>query len=145
MFRNLALGLIASIPVVISSALNFGAMGLLGIPLSTSTALISSIAVGIGIDYSIHMTERYRVLRSEGLSGAEAGRRAMSDTGRAVFLNATVVICGFLVLLLSAFPPNRQVGALVSLNMAAAFAATMTITFLFVRKYDDRKRKGENA
>jgi hypothetical protein len=145
MFRNLALGLIASIPVVISSALNFGAMGLLGIPLSTSTALISSIAVGIGIDYSIHMTERYRVLRSEGLSGPEAGRRAMSDTGRAVFLNATVVICGFLVLLLSAFPPNRQVGALVSLNMAAAFAATMTITFLFVRKYDDRKRKGENA
>ena len=145
MFRNLILGLIASIPVVISSALNFGAMGLLGIPLSTSTALISSIAVGIGIDYSIHMTERYKVLRSEGYTGVEAGRRAMSDTGRAVFLNATVVICGFLVLLLSAFPPNRQVGALVSLNMAAAFAATMTITFLFVRKYDDRKKKGEQS
>ncbi len=143
MFRNLILGLIASIPVIISSALNFGAMGLLGIPLSTSTALISSIAVGIGIDYSIHLTERYRVLRAEGLSGPEAGRRAMSDTGRAVFLNAAVVICGFLVLLLSAFPPNRQVGALVSLNMAAAFVATITITFLFVRKYDDRKQKGE--
>lgn len=145
MFRNLILGLIASIPVIISSALNFGIMGLLGIPLSTSTALISSIAVGIGIDYSIHLTDRYMVLRSRGYQGLEAGRRAMSETGRAVLLNATVVICGFLVLLLSAFPPNRQVGALVSLNMAAAFAATITITFLFVRKYDDRKQKGETS
>ncbi len=133
MFRNFALGLIGTLPVAISIAVNFGAMGLLGLPLTTSTALISSIAVGIGVDYAIHFIERYRERLKEGRGVTDAARFAMTLTGRAVFLNAAIVIAGFLVLLFSVFPPNRQVGALVSLNMLTAFAGTVTIMFLVLR------------
>lgn len=135
MFHSLLLGLVGTIPVVISIAVNFGSMGLLNLPLTTSTALISSIAVGIGVDYAIHFIERYRERMKEGHAAPEAGRFAMGLTGRAVFLNAAIVIAGFLVLLFSVFPPNRQVGALVSLNMVTAFAGTVTIMFLVLRNF----------
>ena len=46
--------------IAVTSAVNFGLMGLSGIALSTTTALISSIAIGIGIDYAIHFIERYK-------------------------------------------------------------------------------------
>jgi len=134
MFRNLILGLIAAIPVGIAMLVNFGIMGLLNIPLTTSTAIISSIAVGIGVDYAIHFIDRYRETLKETGDPVESGRFAMSLTGRAVFLNAAIVIAGFLVLLFSVFPPNRQVGALVSLNMVVAFLATVSIMFLVLRK-----------
>lgn len=142
MFRSIVLGLIGTIPVALSILVNFGAMGLLGLPLTTSTALISSIAVGIGVDYAIHLIERYRERLREGDAPEAAGRFAMSLTGRAVFLNAAIVIAGFLVLLFSVFPPNRQVGALVSLNMVVAFAGTVTVMFLVMRKaYVEYKEK----
>jgi hypothetical protein len=134
MFRSLRFGLIAGIPVALAIAVNFGIMGLLGIALTSSTALISSIAVGIGVDYAIHFLERYRETLKETKDPVYAGRFSMSLTGRAVFLNAAIVISGFMVLLFSVFPPNRQVGALVSLNMLTAFAATVTIMFLVLRK-----------
>lgn len=134
MFKSIKLGLIGSIPVAISIAVNFGIMGLLGIPLTTSTALISSIAVGIGVDYAIHFIDRYHERLKETGNATDAARFAMSHTGRAVLLNATIVIAGFMVLLFSVFPPNRQVGALVSLNMLTSFVATVTIMFLVLRK-----------
>ncbi|GAB1484194.1 hypothetical protein MASR2M78_30110 [Treponema sp.] len=134
MFRSALLGLVAAIPVSIAMAVNFGVMGLLNLPLTTSTALISSIAVGIGVDYSIHFIERYRESLKETADPTASARFAMSLTGRAVFLNALIVIAGFMVLLFSVFPPNRQVGALVSLNMVTAFISTVTIMFLVLRK-----------
>ncbi|MCK4980019.1 MAG: MMPL family transporter, partial [Candidatus Delongbacteria bacterium] len=61
MFKNFYIGLIGSIPIIITSLISFGIMGLLNIPLSTTTALISSIAIGIGIDYAVHFIERYKI------------------------------------------------------------------------------------
>jgi predicted RND superfamily exporter protein len=51
----------------------------------------------------------------------------MAHSGRAIIYNAIVVIAGFLVLLFSVFPPNRELGALVSLNMFTSFVGTLTI------------------
>jgi len=134
MFRSLRLGLVGAIPVAVSIAVNFGVMGLLNIPLTTSTALISSIAVGIGVDFAIHFIDRYHQRLKETGDATDAARFAMSHTGRAVLLNATIVIAGFMVLMFSVFPPNRQVGALVSLNMLTSFLATVTVMFLVLRK-----------
>jgi predicted RND superfamily exporter protein len=102
-------------------------MGLLNIPLSTTTALVSSIAVGIGIDYAIHFIERYRIYALETGDKQATIRQTMHHTGRAIIFNASVVIAGFMVLLFSVFPPNRTLGALVSLNMFTSFLGTVTI------------------
>ena len=132
MFRNIRVGLIGSVPIVITSAVNFGLMGLTGIALSTTTALISSIAIGIGIDYAIHFIERYKEYSASSGDKALASRFTMHQTGRAILFNAAVVIAGFLVLLFSAFPPNRELGSLVALNMFVSFLGTVTIMYLLL-------------
>ncbi len=132
MFRSIAIGLIGATPILITAVVNFGIMGVLGIPLSTSTALISSIAVGIGIDYAIHMIERYKEYMAERGNKHEAAVLTMHHSGRAIMYNALVVASGFAVLLFSVFPPNRQVGGLVALNMAVSFLGTVTVLFLLL-------------
>ena len=160
MFKSLKIGLIGSIPITITTIISFGIMGLLGIPLSSTTALISSIAIGIGIDYAVHFIDRYRVnariIGSKFLAArqtiaeeiksvrnprteediAEAkvltSHLTMHHSGKAILYNAIVVIAGFMVLLFSVFPPNRALGLLVSLNMFTSFVGTLTIMFIIL-------------
>jgi len=56
----------------------------------------------------------------------------MNQTGKAILYNAIVVISGFLVLLFSVFPPNRTLGALVSMNMFSSLTGTLTIMMILV-------------
>jgi predicted RND superfamily exporter protein len=46
-----------------------------------------------------------------------------------------VVIAGFMVLLFSVFPPNRELGALVSLNMFTSFVGTLTIMLVLLYQF----------
>ncbi|MCK5148122.1 MMPL family transporter [bacterium] len=132
MFKNILAGLIGAVPIIITSIISFGVMGLLNIPLSTTTALLSSIAIGIGIDYAVHFLERYKIYATETGDKVLTSQHTMQHSGRAIVFNAIVVIAGFLVLLFSVFPPNRALGALVSLNMFTSFLGTVTIMYLML-------------
>ena len=144
MFKNFWAGLIGSVPILITALIGFGVMGLLNIPLSTTTALISSIAIGIGIDYAVHFIDRYRIYAKETGNKQKTMENTMHHSGRAIIFNATVVIAGFLVLLFSVFPPNRSLGALVSLNMFTSFLGTVTIMYLLLYKTNLFFKKGKN-
>lgn len=130
MFRSITAGLVGAIPITLTTLISFGVMGLFNIPLSTTTALISSIAIGIGIDYAVHFIDRYRIYARQTGDMELAIQKTMHHSGRAIVFNAIVVIAGFLVLLFSVFPPNRSLGALVSLNMFTSFLGTITLMVL---------------
>jgi predicted RND superfamily exporter protein len=131
------------VPIIITAVISFGIMGFLGIPLSTTTALLSSIAIGIGIDYAVHFLEQYRTNAAETDNKMVAAQKTMAHSGKAIIFNAIVVIAGFLVLLFSVFPPNRELGALVSLNMFTSFVGTLTImlVLLFITNVYFKKKK----
>ena len=139
MFRSVLIGLAGTIPIAVTAVINFGLMGLIGIPLSSSTAIISAIAIGIGVDYAIHLIEQYRSNRKKGFDYSQAAEKTLAHTGRAIVYNAIAVIGGFSVLLVSVFPPNRQVGGLVGLNMAASMVGTLTLLILALVRIDRRK------
>ena len=132
MFRSVLIGLIGSVPIIITALISFGIMGFLGIPLNTTTALLSSIAIGIGIDYAVHFLEQYRSNAATTDDKMVAAQKTMAHSGKAIIYNAIVVIAGFLVLLFSVFPPNRELGALVSLNMFTSFVGTLTIMLVLL-------------
>ncbi|MBS3768076.1 MAG: MMPL family transporter [Candidatus Cloacimonetes bacterium] len=136
MFKNIKAGLIGVVPITITAMISFGVMGLLNIPLSTTTALLSSIAIGIGIDYAVHFIERYKIYATETRDPQLTGQKTMRHSGRAILFNAMVVIAGFLVLLASVFPPNRSLGALVSMNMFTSLVGTLTIMFLLLHIFN---------
>ena len=132
MFKNIIAGFIGAVPILITALISFGVMGFLDIPLSTTTALLSSIAIGIGIDYAVHFIEQYRINALKTGDKELTAQKTMAHSGRAILFNAIVVIAGFLVLLFSVFPPNRELGALVSLNMFTSFLGTLTIMLVLL-------------
>lgn len=148
MFNSLVVGLVGSVPIVLTALISFGVMGLFDIPLSTTTALLSSIAIGIGVDYAIHFLQYYRLNLKDSKLKITAIYKTMNQTGKAILFNAMVVIAGFLVLLFSVFPPNRRLGALVSMNMFTSLVGTLTVMMILVFSYNlfvRRKNKPDNA
>ncbi len=132
MFKNFMAGLIGAVPITITAFISFGVMGLMNIPLSTTTALLSSIAIGIGIDYAVHFLEKYKLYLNQTGDKLLSAKKTMMHSGKAITFNAVVVIAGFLVLLASVFPPNRELGALVSLNMFTSFLGTLTVMMVLL-------------
>jgi predicted RND superfamily exporter protein len=126
-FKNIILSLISLIPILVSLITNFGIMGYLKVPLNAGTAMVASIAIGIGIDYAIHVIVRFIRERNSGNGINKAIKETLYETGRAIFFNMFSVTIGFLVLVFSEFVPLVQFGLLVSLNMITSGIGSLLI------------------
>ncbi|HSH51329.1 MAG TPA: MMPL family transporter [Bacteroidales bacterium] len=103
-FKSFNAGIIGSIPLIFTVVSVFGIMGWLGIELNIVTALLSSISIGLGVDYSIHLFWRLKKELREGNSYEDSVRISLKTIGRGITINAFSVIIGFSVLFLSSFP-----------------------------------------
>lgn len=126
-FRSLLKGLLATIPMIAAIIILFGVMGLSGIPLNIATVLVASIAIGIGIDYSIHVISNvnYWLKRGEDIN------KAIEDTvlvsGKAIIINMFSVTAGFLVLIFSEMLPLQYFGLLIGLSMIGSSLGALTL------------------
>ncbi|RLD44362.1 MAG: RND family transporter, partial [Bacteroidetes bacterium] len=102
-FRSFVSGLLGSLPLLFTVITLFGTMGWLGIKLDIGTAMLSSIAIGIGVDYTIHFFWRYRYELGSGKSHEEAIATTLTTTGRGITINAFSVMLGFVILFVSSF------------------------------------------
>ncbi len=144
MFRSLTAGLVNIIPISLVMVFSFGLMGLLNIPLEVGKSLTASMVIGIGIDYTIHFLNKYRLKVRAGLTDPEAITVAtMTTSGKAIFFNAVVVIGGYLVFLTSNFRPNFYLGAMVALNMGACLLVSMTVLPAILNAFKPRFVYGE--
>lgn len=100
-FRAFSAGLMGSIPLMVTLICNFGLMGWFGFQLDIGNSLLSSIAIGIGVDYTIHLFWRLKYELSLGRTYAEAVQNTLVTTGRGIAINAFSVIIGFAVLFFS--------------------------------------------
>jgi len=126
-FRSVEAGLIAAIPIGLSIILLFGWMGYLGVKLDVATALLSSIMIGVGVDYTIHFLWRYKDERLAGLKSTAAVNKTLITTGRGIIFNALIVIFGFAALPFSVFPPLRFFGILVMVSIFACLVGALII------------------
>jgi len=113
LMRSFMAGLLAALPLALSMLILFGLMGYVGIELNVVTTLLSSIMIGVGVDYTIHFLWRYREERRKGLEPVGAVKKTLTSTGRGIIFNALSVVVGFAVLMISAFFPVRFFGMLV--------------------------------
>ncbi|MGI5089307.1 efflux RND transporter permease subunit [Treponema sp. OMZ 805] len=126
-YRSPIAGLIGAVPLGISILMNFGIMGLAGINLDMVTSLVAAIAIGIGIDYTVHFMNNYHKerLRTDDLTAVTVNTLQLS--GKAIMVNAASVGFGFVVLCFSRFVVLRFVGFLVAVVMLTGSVAAMTI------------------
>jgi predicted RND superfamily exporter protein len=126
-YRSFVAGIYGIIPLSFAILINFGVMGLTGITLNVPTSMIASIAIGIGVDYTIHFLSGYRYNLRFTEDRTEVTKNTLLSTGKAIVFNAVSVGAGFAVLLLSNFNPLRYVGLMVALTMATSSLAAMTV------------------
>lgn len=126
-FRSLGAGVYAVIPLLLAMPVLFGLMGHLGIELNVVTAMLSSIVVGVGVDYTLHFLWRYRAERAEGHGPEAAVLRTLTTAGRGIVFNALSVIVGFSVVLLSNFLPVQFFGFLVVVSIGACLVGALVL------------------
>jgi predicted RND superfamily exporter protein len=125
LFRSVSAGLIAALPLAFSMVILFGWMGYLGVKLDVATALLSSIMIGVGVDYTIHFLWRYKAERAKGLAPAEAVTKTLTTTGRGISFNALSVILGFCALPFSVFLPIKIFGFLVMVSIFSCLVGAL--------------------
>jgi len=125
--RSLVSGIYAAIPIIAAITILFGFMGFAKIPLNIATVLVASVAVGIGIDYSIHVITHFKHAIKRGAETAEAISETIEISGKAIIINVFSVSAGFLVLLFSEMVPLQYFGLLISLSMIGSGLGAMTL------------------
>lgn len=131
-FRSLRGGLISIVPLTISSLLTFGLMGFMGIRLDIGTAIITSIGVGVGVDYAIHYILRYREEIRAGNSIDVSIRNTMVTTGSSIVYDTLSNVCSFMPFVISGFVPLQNFGWLISFTMiTVAFGTLIFLPPLF--------------
>jgi predicted RND superfamily exporter protein/outer membrane lipoprotein-sorting protein len=129
-FRSAAAGFLSVFPLVIATTLTFGLMGFVGIRLEAATAIITSIAVGVGVDFALHYLINFRQeLRRHPAQAdiEEVAVRVFMTGGKPILFDMVANILGFSVLVFSGFLPIRYFGWLISLTMLTVGVATLLL------------------
>lgn len=137
-FKSLFAGIIGAIPLGLTILLNFMVMGYAGIALDLCTSIIASVAIGVGIDYTIHFMETYRAQRALTDDLEEVTKRTFKTSGRGILTNAIAVGLGFCVLLFSRFIILRYIGALVAVVMFTSSTLAMTVIPGLLNAFDPK-------
>ncbi|NOX33616.1 MAG: RND family transporter [Deltaproteobacteria bacterium] len=143
-FKRLSYATIAMVPLVMTISINFSIMGFFGIPLNIGTAIISSIVIGIGVDYSIHYLSRLKKNLDMGMDFSSALNNTVRRSGKAIVSNAFTVGLGFVALWFSILTPLIIMGWMITVTMLVSAVSTLAlipVLIIFVEKRANMKRK----
>lgn len=141
-FGSLSIGSIAMIPIFCTILTAFGIMGLSGISLNIGTMMVASIAIGAGIDYTIHFINRYRQeLISQNNEYSVALQITLTGTGRAIVFNSLSVAAGAFVLSLSEINMISEFARLIGSLMLISVVYTLVLLPLLLYLYTAKKSK----
>ncbi len=126
--RSIYGGSLAVIPVLLGCLSVYAFMGWKGITLAVGTSMTASIALGIGVDFSIHTLDRIKLLIIElGYEPEAALRELYPSTGRALLFSFFAVFIGFGILGLSYVPALSKLGMLIAVAVLISFISSMTV------------------
>ncbi|MBF0238938.1 MAG: RND family transporter [SAR324 cluster bacterium] len=126
-FRSVQKGLFAIMPLLVTSLCVFGIMGFLSVPLNIGTAVLTSIVIGIGVDYSIHFMNRLLEGLNQGLPFEDALTATVKQSGKAILFNAITVGVGFIALLFSSFNVIVTMGWMITITMLVSAMCTIIL------------------
>ncbi len=144
--RSLKTGIFATIPIIAAIIILFGVMGFSGIPLNIATVLVASVALGIGIDYSIHVISNVKhLMKTHDDDISHALEETIVISGKAIVINVFSVSAGFLVLLFSEMVPLQYFGFLVALSMIGSGVGSLTLLPVILILDNRRMKKTKSS
>ncbi len=125
LFRSPTWGLLAMIPLSMTIAWIYGFIGLIGKDYDMPVAVLSSLTLGLAVDFAIHFLERARTAVNETGSWKEGITVMFEEPARAISRNIIVIAIGFTPLLLAPLIPYQTVGVFLASIMVLSGLATM--------------------
>jgi len=120
-FGSIASALVPIIIVTLSVNWLYGIMGYNNLPISTLAGGVAAMVIGIGIDYSIHLINKFKNMRKEGNGIRESIETAVSNTGTALTGAALATVAAFLAFLFGKMPEMNRFGLLMAIGVSSAF------------------------
>ncbi len=145
-FRSVIAGLYLVCPLLFTVLVNFGVMGLTGIPLNTPNSVSSAMAIGIGADYAIYLFYRIREQMQRHGDIELALKETMATAGKAVVYVASAITGGYAVLMLSFnFYVHIWFGLLIVLSMIVSAASALVLIPALITLHTPKFLKGKGA
>lgn len=125
LFRSIMFGILAVLPLTLTIAMIYGVMGLIGKDYDMPVAVLSSLSLGLSVDFAIHFIQRMRASLTQSGSWRRAMEYVFEEPARAITRNAVVISFGFLPLLTAALVPYITVGIFLASIMAMSAVVTL--------------------
>lgn len=127
LFRSVRFGLLAMLPLSTTILGVYGLIGWIGKDYDMPIAVLSSLTLGLSVDFAIHFIQRMRSLYADLGSFAAAAQAIFEEPARAISRNAIVIALGFTPLFLAPLVPYITVGAFMASIMAISGVATLVL------------------
>lgn len=130
---------LSMLPVLVIVAATIATMYNLRIPHTMLSASINTVIIGTGIDYSVHLIERYEEERQNGLLPADAVKQSWKHMGRSVFTASATTAGGFMAMRASPYPMFQYFGTMAFISILLAFFITLVMlpSLLLIRDSSD--------
>ncbi len=127
LFRSVKYAIVTVIPEILVAAWLYALMFILGYHLNAVTATIAAISIGVGIDYSVHVTARFREELGKKGNREKALEEAASHSGVALFGSAASTMVGFAIIAFAPMPMFSSFGILTTLMILMALIASLLV------------------
>ncbi len=127
LFRSIRWGLISMLPLTITIMAIYGFIGYIGKPYDMPVAVLSSLSLGLSIDFAIHFIQRLRTIFKRRQDFRQSFQEIFENTGRAIGRNVLVIAIGFVPMLFSTLVPYITVGSFFLAIMIVSGLATMLL------------------
>ena len=135
-----SLGVVTILPVLMAIAWLLGTLWVVSVPFTAEIALIVAIAIGLGTDYTVHLTERFATERRHH-SRETALRVSLTETGGAVLASGLTTVAAFGLLVLTVVPSLQRFGFVTALVVAYSVLATVVVLPALLVLWDRRRPK----
>tara|TARA_Y100000996_G_C22558593_1_gene656463 strand:+ start:5573 stop:8347 length:2775 start_codon:yes stop_codon:yes gene_type:complete len=125
--RSLKYAVITVIPIILVVSWTYAVMYIAGFALNFVTAIIGAISIGVGIDYSIHMTQRFREELRKQDSKFDSVRVAARGTGMALLGSAASSVVGFAIMGFAPMPVFSSYGQITAVMIVFALIASLIV------------------
>jgi len=138
LFRSALWGFLCMIPLTITIGAIYGAVGLIGKDYDMPVAVLSSMTLGLAVDFAIHFLARSRSMYEASGSWEKTAPAVFGEPARAIARNILVIATGFLPLLLAPLMPYKTVGILLATILLVAGLATLLLLPALITVFQKR-------
>ena len=140
--RSLLWGFVSFLPLLFTITLIYGAVGLMGKDFDMPVAVLSTLSLGMAIDFAIHFVGRFQQRYRENPNLKETLIWTVSRPGKGIFLNAILFALGFAVMGFSALTPYITVGILMAAIMILSSMASVIYLPALIQLWHRKLIKG---